>query len=73
MCIRDRGRYSRRAWEAKPEDIRGRGRSITKWEDNIKKSVEGRGAVWAVSYTHLDVYKRQSVKWLPRQRIRITF
>ena len=47
ICRMNEERYPRRAWEGKPKGRRGRGWPRKKCEDNIKESVEGKGAAWA--------------------------
>ena len=60
MCIRDRGK-------GMPVEATGHGLTAPVGEgtlgrmfDPLGRPIDGKGAVDAVSYTHLDVYKRQT-------------
>ena len=60
MCIRDRaGGYSENAKKSKKFIVYMNGQ-VTKVKGSGKKQIEPGCEIIAVSYTHLDVYKRQA-------------
>ena len=60
MCIRDRGIDNTRYTTELPAISLKAQKATGEWQLQIKVAEgEARDSVWPVSYTHLDVYKRQ--------------
>lgn len=46
VCRMRKNRYHGRAWGARMEGRKERGRPRLNWEDSVKKSLEGKGRPW---------------------------